>query len=143
MQFILLFITWPGPSLPQPMNRTCDFKVISTVASVDTAQIWMKNIGTEPIALTGGIRKSDVFCGAVGEFDRLTYQEVEPTELDDGEWTEDLYDLDSNGIWDPGETVKITAKTTLIPSAGKKVYFQFTLPNGVWRSQEFTVSTGS
>jgi flagellar protein FlaG len=120
-----------------------DFKVISTVASGNTAQIWMKNIGTEQISLTGGIRKSDVFCGAVGAFDRLTYQEVEPASLANGEWTEDLYDLDSNGIWDPGETVKITAKTTLIPSAGKKVYFQFTLPNGVWRSQEFTVSTGS
>ena len=85
-------------------------------------------------------RRSDVFCGDVGSFDRLTYQEVEPASLANGEWTEDLYDLDSNGIWDPGETVKITAKTTLIPSAGKKVYFQFSLPNGVWRSHEFTVS---
>jgi archaeal flagellar protein FlaG len=122
-----------------------DFKVITTFAitgTPGTAQIWMKNIGSERIPLAD-IKRSDVFCGAVGNFDRLAYADVDPASLYSGEWTEDFsspkYDLDSNGMWDPGETVKITAKTT-IPASGNRLFFQFSLPNGVWRSNEFTVS---
>ena len=114
-----------------------DFKIISTVASGDTAQVWMKNIGSQQIP-KGNLEKADVFCGAAGDFDRLIFVTGSPS---DGEWTVDLYDLDpANEMWDPGETVKITAKTSLIPGTGSKVYFQFSLPNGVWRSNEFTVS---
>jgi flagellar protein FlaG len=117
-----------------------DFKVISTVASGNTAQIWMKNIGSEPISYTD-IQRSDVFCGGIGNFDRLEYFDGTPG---NGQWTENFletkYDLNSNRIWDTGETVKITATTDLIQGSGTRVYFQFSLPNGVWRSQEFTVS---
>jgi flagellar protein FlaG len=122
-----------------------DFKVISTVASpsTKTAQIWLKNIGSEQIPYAE-IQRSDVFCGAVGDFDRLAYAEVEPSALNNGYWTEDFldtkYDLNGNGMWDTGETVKITAMTNLIQGSGSKVYFQFALPNGVWRSIEFAVS---
>lgn len=120
-----------------------DFKVISTAASGSTAQIWMKNVGSQAIPY-GEIQRSDVFCGAVGSFDRLAYANVLPSALTDGQWTEDFldpkYDLNSNSVWDTGETVKITAKTSLIPVSNQKVYFQFSLPSGIWRSSEFTVS---
>jgi len=107
-----------------------DFKIINSVAyTTGTASIWMKNIGSEQISKEE-IQRSDVFCGEVGKFDRLGYNT---------DWTYELYDLDNNDMWDPGETVKITAETT-IPATGKKVYFQFALPTGVWRSTEFTVS---
>jgi flagellar protein FlaG len=118
-----------------------DFKIISTVASGNTAQVWMKNIGSEQIPY-GDIQRSDVFCGAVGNFDRLAYVD---SLSGNGQWTADFiddtsYDLNDNGMWDAGETIKITAKTSLIPGSGSRVYFQFALPNGVWRSNEFTVS---
>ena len=109
-----------------------DFKVIATAASAKTgiAQIWMKNIGSERIALAD-IQKGDVFFGAVDSFTRLEYGD---------DWTEDLSDSNGNGVWDPGETVKITITNTGGLSGGQSLYFQFSLPNGVWRSQEFTVS---
>jgi archaeal flagellar protein FlaG len=120
-----------------------DFKIIATHASDGTVQVWMKNIGSERIGLAD-IQRSDVFCGEVGNFDHLTYNHVEPDNLEDltsGQWTEEFdagYDLNANKFWDPGETVKITAKTPF--SAGDKIYFQFALPNGIWRSIEFTAS---
>jgi hypothetical protein len=59
------------------------------------------------------------------------------------QWTETFtnpeYNLNNNQFWDPGETVKVSFKTP-IPSTGSKVYFQFALPDGIWRSAEFTVS---
>jgi flagellar protein FlaG len=114
-----------------------DFKIIATHASGGTVQVWMKNIGSERIGLTD-IQRSDVFCGEVGSFDHLSYTNSTPS---DKQWTEEFgqsYDLNTNGFWDPGETVKITAKAPF--SSGDKVFFQFALPNGIWRSIEFTAS---
>ena len=114
-----------------------DFKIIATYASSGTVQVWMKNIGSERISLAE-IKKGDVFCGAVGSFDHLTYTSSTPGPK---QWTEEFgtdYDLNANGFWDPGETVKITAKAPF--SSGDKVFFQFALPNGIWRSIEFTAS---
>lgn len=122
-----------------------DFKIITTFASdsTDTAQVWMKNIGSEQISYEE-IKRSDVFCGAVGNFDRLAYQYVDPPDLDSGNWTETFdygYDLNNNQFWDPGETLKVTAKPQNgIPATGSKMYFQFSTPTGIWRSTEFTVS---
>jgi flagellar protein FlaG len=125
-----------------------DFKIIATFASSaespGIARVWMKNIGSERISLSQ-IQQADVFCGPVGNFDHLTYYHVEPEDLAylaNGQWTEDFgaaYDLNSNSFWDTGETLKVTAKTS-IPSVGNNVYFQFALSNGVWRSNEFTAS---
>jgi archaeal flagellar protein FlaG len=134
--------TFSSTTHESDVRMRTDFKIISTVASGNEAQIWMKNIGTEQIPIAS-IEKSDVFCGAVGHFDRLTF--VPPgSSLGDGQWTYDFtsgkYDLDGNGVWDPGETIKITAVTALIPGSGDMVYFQFSLPTGVWRSNQFTVS---
>lgn len=128
--------TFSSTTHESDVRMRTDFKVISTVASGNVAQVWMKNIGSEQIPFTS-LEKADVFCGAVGAFDRLGYTAGSPQE---GEWTADLVDLDGNALWDPGETVKVTAVTGLIPGTGSRVYFQFALPSGVWRSSEFTVS---
>jgi len=119
-----------------------DFKIITTFASNSqgTATVWMKNIGTERIPLSE-IQRADVYCGPVGSFDHMTHKDVNPSSLNNNEWTEVFtpveYDLNSNSFWDPGETLKVVAKTT-IPSSGNPVYFQFALTNGIWRSIEFT-----
>lgn len=107
-----------------------DFKVIATAASQSarTAQIWMKNIGSERVSVTD-IQNGDVFFGETGNFDRIEY----------GDWTEQLSDTNSNGIWDTGETLKITITTSI--SSGGEYYFQFSLPNGVWRSNTFTAAS--
>jgi flagellar protein FlaG len=118
-----------------------DFKIIATYASesTGTAQVWMKNVGSEPISLLD-VQRADVFGGATGSFDHLTHTD---SSLSSNQWIETFtaseYDLNSNRDWDPGETVKVSFKTT-IPSTGSKVYFQFALPDGIWRSTEFTVS---
>ena len=119
-----------------------DFKIIATYANASgIAQIWMKNIGSERIS-RAEINRSDVFCGPVGYFDHLAH-DVEPGNLEEGEWTEDFgpgYDLNTNSFWDPGETLKVTARMKTPIASDKNVYFQFALPNGIWRSNEFTAS---
>jgi flagellar protein FlaG len=118
-----------------------DFKIIATYGSesTQTAQIWMKNTGTERISLDA-IRKADVFCGGQGNFDHLSYSDS----VGDKRWQVDFdpdkkdYDLNGNGYWDPGETLKVIAETSTMPASGGKVFFQFTLSNGIWRSVEFT-----
>ena len=117
-----------------------DFKIIATYAnSTGIAHIWMKNIGSQQIALLE-IQRSDVFGGETGNFEHLTHTSGS---LGSNQWTETFtypeYDLNNNQYWDPGETVKISFKAT-IPSAGNKVYVQFALSSGTWRSTEFTVS---
>ncbi len=51
-----------------------------------------------------------------------------------------LSDLNNNNYWDPGETLEIDAYTTTINTANP-VYFQFSLPNGISTSDQFTVTT--
>jgi flagellar protein FlaG len=116
-----------------------DFKIIATSASDGTAQVWMKNIGSEPISISD-IQRADVFGGATNNFDHLVH--INSSSPVGNQWRETFdsgYNLNTNQFWDPGETVKVSFKTT-IPSTGSKVYFQFALPDGIWRSTEFTVS---
>jgi flagellar protein FlaG len=120
-----------------------DFKIIATSASQSsgTAQVWMKNIGSERIS-RAEIQRADVFCGAVGNFDHLVYTNTSGS-LGDNQWTEEFgtgYDLNANSFWDPGETLKVTAKPKTPIRSENNVYFQFALPNGIWRSNEFTAS---
>jgi archaeal flagellar protein FlaG len=139
--------TFSSSTHESDVRMRTDFKIISAVAYTSgTATIWMKNIGSEQIAYEA-IKRSDVFCGEVGKFDRIAYLPSSGTE---GTWTFDSpdatgkYDLNGNNMWDPGETLKISVKTGLIPTtAGDKVYFQFALPTGVWRSTEFAASSAS
>jgi flagellar protein FlaG len=133
--------TFSSSTHESDVRMRTDFKIIATSANASgTAQVWMKNIGSERISLSE-IQRADVFCGAVGSFDHLAYQNVAPASLNSGTWTADFgsgYDLNANSYWDSGETLKVNAKTSI--SSGDKVYFQFALPNGIWRSNEFTAS---
>jgi hypothetical protein len=99
----------------------------------------MKNIGTEQISIRD-IQRADLFGGATGNFNHLSHTSGL---LGDNQWIETFtspeYDLNGNQYWDSGETVKVSFKTS-IPSTGNNMYFQFALPNGIWRSTEFTVS---
>jgi archaeal flagellar protein FlaG len=134
--------TFSSASHESDTRMRTDYKIVATTASGTSATIWMKNIGSQRIAVAD-IRRSDVFCGAVGNFVRLDYVDVDdPSKLSDGEWTEFLKDLNTpaNGYWDTGETLQVSLKTTSLPATGNPVYFQFVLPNGVWRSNEFTAS---
>jgi flagellar protein FlaG len=103
-----------------------DFKVIASAASGTSTNIWMKNIGSERI-LEGSIENGDVFFGEAGNFDRI----------DAGGWTYEISDTNNNGVWEPGETLKITISGVSVTS-GHEYYFQYSLPNGVWRSVTFT-----
>jgi len=58
----------------------------------------------------------------------------------DAGWTAELSDINANNYWDSGETLKVSVVATKPVSSGNVVYFQFVLPNGVWRSIEFTAS---
>ncbi len=112
-----------------------DFVIVTTFASgipTLSGQIWMKNIGSQPIS-TSEIESSDVFFGPVGNFKHLDFKS--------GQWTYQLSDLNGNRFWDPGETLEIDASTTdTSVLTGGLLYFQFVLPNGVWRSTQFTSS---
>ena len=116
-----------------------DFKIVTTFANSTHATVWMKNIGSQRISYAD-IQRSDVFCGPVGNFGRLIY--VDDWRPPVGYWTELLSDLNvpPNNYWDPGETLEVIAQPSTMPSTGDIVYFQFVLPNGIWRSNEFTVS---
>src|SRR5512145_927211 len=81
--------TFSSSTHESDVRMRTDFKVISTVAtagSPGTAQVWMKNVGSEQIPY-GDIQRSDVFCGAVGSFERLAYVDAVPA---GGQWTEDF-----------------------------------------------------
>jgi len=111
-----------------------DIRIVTTYASgnSNTARIWLKNIGTGRIATTE-IEKADVFLGAEGDFIRLSRS----TTLSEGTWRYEILE-DTNGQWDPGETLYIEGMTSKILSSGDVVYFQFVLPSGIYRSITFT-----
>jgi flagellar protein FlaG len=125
-----------------------DFKIVGTYAASDPAtgglaKIWMKNTGTTTIGKSE-IEKSDVFIGLTTDFDRAHFMLAEylvpSTNLD---WSYTLYDESGNQKWDPGETLEIRAfrDKNQFDIPGRDVYFQFVLPNGVWRSTEFKTSS--
>jgi len=122
-----------------------DFKIVLAVANGSTtdnryARVWMKNTGSEQIPISD-IERSDVICGDAGNFNRMSLSPT-PTSgtLADGQWLYILSDLNHNTYWDPGETVEIDAHTTTLNIDGSPNYFQFTLPDGIWRSDQFTAS---
>lgn len=128
-----------------------DFKIVTyhytySATNANSADIWMKNIGSSRIAETDIADRSEVFFGSDIDYSRLTYTDSVTPGV--GEWTTEFltdgsYDLNSNHYWDPGETLHITAHPTasiISISSGQLVYFQFILPGGSWRSQTFTAS---
>lgn len=127
-----------------------DFKIVTTYAvSSGNTKVWMKNIGSQRIPIAE-VERSDVFTGSEGNFDRMVnipFSGEEPgTAPADGYWIAVFddnvkYDLNNNHQWDPGETILVWASTSKIPAdASEMVYYQFVLPDGIWRSAEYTVS---
>jgi len=111
-----------------------DFKIV--LATNDKADrthvtVWMKNVGSAKISMDE-IERSDVFCGAVGDFERLDYVSG---------WGAEIKESGNqvNNFWDPGETLEVRGITSKpLPPSPNMAYFQFVLPNGIWRSTEFT-----
>lgn len=120
-----------------------DFKIVATFAIINKADIYMKNIGSQRISLTE-IKTADVFCGnRVGKL--LTYEDptdiIDPPKLDppsSDHWTAEILPGGGDIYWDSGETLHVIATTSI--GSRDAVYFQFVLPNGIWRSTEFTAS---
>jgi len=134
--------TFSSASHASDQRLRTDFKIVLAVANDSYyARIWMKNTGSEKIAVSD-IARSDVICGDTGNFNRLS---LSPSgTLDNGQWTYTLSELNANGgnnFWDPGETLEIDARTSTLNIDGGSNYFQFTLPDGTWRSDSsFTVN---
>jgi len=104
-----------------------DFKIVATFANSTNVNVWMKNIGSQRISYAD-ILRSDVFCGPVDNYDRVS------------DWTYTKLDLENIEWWDPGETLQITVRPSTSTPTNTMVYFQFVLPGGIWRSTEFTAS---
>ena len=115
-----------------------DIKIVNTFMNQDgDTQVWIKNVGVARISYVE-IPKSDLFLGKVGDFDRLDCNAA----IGMNQWYYETAGGDTNGYWDPGETLEITARTDNGGPYYKSmpVYVQFVLPSGVWRTLEFTVS---
>jgi flagellar protein FlaG len=104
-----------------------DVKIVNGYSnSTQWATVWLKNVGTSRIGIAE-LADGDIFIGVPGNFERKSLQ---------GTYT---IEGNSNGFWDPGETLTIHVQSNLLPSAsGEVVYFSVVLPNGVKRSTEFT-----
>lgn len=119
-----------------------DFKIVTYTATpgmppAGYAKVWLKNVGSSRISTADFTNRSDVFCGKVGDFSRLTWAS---SGTGDNTWTNQNYDTNNNGYWDPGETILVTAFTDVPTTTQGQVYFQFTLPSGVYRSIEFNAA---
>jgi len=138
--------TFSSASHETDTRMRTDFKIVTTYAcgtggATCTPQyiskVWMKNIGTNRIGW-GEVNQSDVFIGLVGNFDRATLDLTTWPPNSNKEWAYRIADTNSNGFWDPGETLEVDAYSSSFTTSGQPVYFQYVLPNGVSRSQEFT-----
>jgi len=131
--------TFSSASHESDQRLRTDFKIVLGVANTSHyARVWMKNTGSERIPLAD-IERSDVICGDAGDFGRLSFDDSS-VPMKSNTWRYTLSDLNSNGYWDSGETLEIVALAPTIQSAeGSPVYYQFILPDGIWRSDQFTV----
>ena len=115
-----------------------DFVIVTTFSSGTgplSGQIWMKNIGTQPIS-TNDIEKSDVFFGPVSGSNSFTHLNYPSG------WSYTITGNTTIGYWGPGDTLEIDPS---IPNgvgvtSGTPLYFQFVLPTGVWRSTQFNTA---
>lgn len=129
--------TFTSASHETDQRLRTDFKIVLAVANQSHyARVWIKNTGSEQVAVAD-IERSDVICGSSGDFSRMNF--VEPgSSLEDGYWTYTLSESKANSYWDPGETLEIDVNTHTLNIDGSSNYFQFTLPDGIWRSKQFT-----
>lgn len=119
--------TFQSATYESDQRLRTDFKLVTSVANSTYVNVWMKNTGSQVVPNTD-ILRSDVFAGPTGDYGRIS------------DWTFTIFDLNGNNNWDPGETLQISARPSTMPASGNPVYFQFILPNGIWRSTEFNVS---
>jgi len=147
--------TFSSSSHAADVRLRTDFTIVNTFAfsgnNPQTIQVWMKNIGTEPISLAE-INQSDVYAGVSGNVGLLQLGGVgtpytnngitQSSTPASGYWQAYLSDLNNNKLWDPGETLQVTAvlPSTNSLSSGTQVYFQYVLPNGIARSIQFNAS---
>jgi len=115
-----------------------DIAIVNTVINKDNdiAYVWIKNTGVNPIGDTL-IPRFDIYLGKTGEIRRLT-NSGEGDAPASGEWQYTLYDDNTNGLWDRGETLEIVAQSGDV-AEGDRMTFQIVLLNGVRRSIDFTV----
>lgn len=134
--------TFSSASHETDQRLRTDFRIVLDTANQNQyARVWIKNTGSEAIP-TADIKRSDVVCGDTGNFNLLS-RTSSPTPGYE-QWTYSLNNLNNNDFWDSGETLEIVARTSTINTTeGSPVYFQFTLPNGIWRSDKFTVSAST
>jgi flagellar protein FlaG len=113
----------------------------NTTTGIGYVRVWMKNTGSERIAVAD-IQRSNVICGDAGNFNLLSIPTPPPlpNALTDGQWTYSPPNTwNNNNYWDPGETLEVDAYTSTINS-NDPVYFQFSLPNGFSISDQFPVT---
>jgi flagellar protein FlaG len=142
--------TFSSASAETDARMRTDFKIVTTYACGSAtcspryvAKVWMKNIGTNKIG-ESEIQRSDVLAGTTTNFMRPTYYSSPCPPTSGARWCYILSEPSgSNGFWDPGETLEIDAwpyigLNNIITGPNLNVYFQFILPNSVWRTEEFT-----
>jgi len=127
--------TFSSSSHNMEVRIRSDITIVNTFANTSRyAQVWLRNTGDERIP-TSDLDSAIIFVGAPGNFET-----VQKNDLSEDGWT---YDIIGNGnnYLDPGEMLHVTAFSDKLPaSPGDDVTFQIVLPNGVKRSEEFTVS---
>jgi len=108
------------------LKMRTDFKFVNMYAKNPEARIWLKNTGSARIA-RGELESSDLFIGAVGDFERVSLA---------GNFTIEGQ-IPVNNFWNTGETLTISLQSAKIPSRKEEVYCSLVLPNGVQRSGNF------
>jgi len=145
--------TFSSASAATDRSMRTDFKIVTTYAKWLGAPgttgvsftIWMKNIGTARMG-TSEISSADVYLGRSDNFVRANlttpYYYTPVLRSTATKWNYSIIgDLNSNSIWETGETLQVDAFFYWLPGtsqSGQPMYFQFTLPSGVSRSSEFT-----
>lgn len=115
-----------------------DIAIVNTVINeTGIAYIWVKNTGVNPIG-DSLIPRFDIYLGKTGEIRRMEYDSAAEKSPTAGRWNFELYDDNSNGLWDRGETLEIVANSGSV-AEGDRMTFQIVLLNGVRRNIEFTV----
>lgn len=80
-----------------------DIKIIMANAdNANTLKVWAKNVGTARVA-GSRVNYTDVYYG---DKDSLARASVSPSA--DFRWSYTIDDLNSDGNWDPGETLELT-----------------------------------
>jgi flagellar protein FlaG len=125
-----------------------DIAIVATLANHDElisggySKVWMKNTGSQRIHENEILnKKSTVIFGLLGDVDMMESQGTNSIADDGyGQWNYSIIEPIGNSYWDPGETLMIYIKnpTDITLKENSPMYFQFILPSGIKRSQEFT-----